>query len=160
MSDRERDPARFIAQTLPASAKTAEHVMREAGLQSAQGAVDGNPREEHMRGNAIQLTRREVLASAALGALAGPPGLARAATPDGQLTWGVHISLAPVWFDPADISGIITPFMVLYALHDAIVKPMPEQALAPSLAPGRAPKTGSTTSSCCAKAPNSTMAIR
>ena len=87
-----------------------------------------------MRGNAILLTRREILASAALGALAGPPGLARAAAPEGQLIWGVHISLAPVWFDPADISGIITPFMVLYALHDAIVKPMPGQALAPSLA--------------------------
>ena len=87
-----------------------------------------------MRGSAIQLTRREVLAAAALGALAGVPGAAGAAAPEGQLIWGVHISLAPIWFDPADISGIITPFMVLYALHDAIVKPMPGQALAPSLA--------------------------
>ena len=106
----------------------------KAGLQSAKGAVDGDNKEERMRGSAIQLTRREILATAALGALAGPLGLARAAAPDGQLTWGVHISLAPIWFDPADISGIITPFMVLYALHDAIVKPMPGQALAPSLA--------------------------
>jgi peptide/nickel transport system substrate-binding protein len=81
------------------------------------------------------LTRREVLALAALGALAGAPVSARAArAPEGQLTWGVHISLAPIWFDPAEISGIITPFMVLYALHDALVKPMPGQALAPSLA--------------------------
>jgi peptide/nickel transport system substrate-binding protein len=65
-----------------------------------------------------QLTRREVLALAALGALAGAPGLARAAGgPEGQLTWGVHISLAPIWFDPADVSGIITPFMVLHALR-------------------------------------------
>ena len=31
-------------------------------------------------------------------------------------------------------SGIITPFMVLYALHDAMVKPMPGNASAPSLA--------------------------
>jgi len=81
------------------------------------------------------LTRREVLALAALAPLAGAPGSARAAAgPDGQLIWGVHISLAPIWFDPADLSGIITPFMVLYALHDALVKPMPGQALAPSLA--------------------------
>jgi peptide/nickel transport system substrate-binding protein len=88
-----------------------------------------------MRGSAIQPTRREILATAALGALAGLPGSARAAAgPDGQLIWGVHISLAPIWFDPADISGIITPFMVLYALHDALVKPMPGQPLAPSLA--------------------------
>ena len=29
---------------------------------------------------------------------------------------------------------MITPFMVLYALHDAMVKPMPGQSTAPSLA--------------------------
>jgi peptide/nickel transport system substrate-binding protein len=87
-----------------------------------------------MHGSEIRLTRREVLALAALGALAGGSRSASAAAPEGQLTWGVHISLAPIWFDPADISGIITPFMVLYALHDAMVKPMPGQALAPSLA--------------------------
>jgi peptide/nickel transport system substrate-binding protein len=46
----------------------------------------------------------------------------------------VHVSLAPVWFDPAEVSGIITPFMVLYALHDAMVKPMPGRSPAPSLA--------------------------
>jgi peptide/nickel transport system substrate-binding protein len=47
-----------------------------------------------------------------------------AAAPEGQMTWGVHISLAPTWFDPAETSGVITPFMVLYGLHDALVKPM------------------------------------
>ena len=41
-----------------------------------------------------------------------------AAAPKGQLTYGVHVSLAPTWFDPAETRGIITPFMVLYALHD------------------------------------------
>jgi peptide/nickel transport system substrate-binding protein len=38
------------------------------------------------------------------------------------------------WFEPAEASGIITPFMVLYALHDAMVKPMPGNSMAPSLA--------------------------
>jgi peptide/nickel transport system substrate-binding protein len=52
----------------------------------------------------------------------------------GQMTWAVHISLAPTWFDPAETSGIITPFMVLYALHDAVLKPMPGQPMAPCLA--------------------------
>src|SRR5712671_197297 len=80
------------------------------------------------------LTRREVIALAALGVLGGTPGSARAGGPQRQLIWGVHVSLAPVWFDPADVSGIITPFMVLYALHDAMVKPMPGQLIAPSLA--------------------------
>jgi peptide/nickel transport system substrate-binding protein len=56
------------------------------------------------------------------------------AAPEGQMTWAVHISLAPTWFDPAETSGIITPYMVLFALHDAMLKPLPGQALAPSLA--------------------------
>ena len=56
------------------------------------------------------------------------------AAPEGQVTWAVHISLAPTWFDPAETAGIGTPFMVLYALHDAMVKPMPGNAMAPSLA--------------------------
>ena len=57
-----------------------------------------------------------------------------AAGPEGQMTWGVHISLAPTWFDPAETPGIATPFMVLYALHDALVKPLPGNAAASSLA--------------------------
>jgi peptide/nickel transport system substrate-binding protein len=57
-----------------------------------------------------------------------------AAAPEGQMTWGVHISLAPTWFDPAETQGIITPFMVMYALHDALAKAMPGNSTAPSLA--------------------------
>src|SRR5438445_13070280 len=79
------------------------------------------------------LTRRDLLALSALGFVAGAPIASFAAGPEGQLTWGVHTSLAPTWFDPAETPGIITPFMVLYALHHALVKPMPGQPLAPSL---------------------------
>jgi peptide/nickel transport system substrate-binding protein len=63
-------------------------------------------------------------------------GGARPATaaPEGTMTWGVHITLAPRWLDPAETEGIITPFMVLYALHDALVKPMPPGINTPSLA--------------------------
>jgi peptide/nickel transport system substrate-binding protein len=50
------------------------------------------------------------------------------------MTWGVHITLAPRWLDPAETEGIITPFMVLYGLHDALVKPMPAGLNTPSLA--------------------------
>ena len=69
-------------------------------------------------------------------ALTGLCLLARGASaaPDGQLTWAVHVSLAPTWFDPAETPGIITPYMILYAMHDALVKPMPGNAMAPSLA--------------------------
>ena len=55
------------------------------------------------------------------------------AGPEGQMTWAVHTSLVPSWFDPAEnIQG--TPFMVLSATHDALVKPMPGKSMAPSLA--------------------------
>jgi peptide/nickel transport system substrate-binding protein len=57
-----------------------------------------------------------------------------AAGSDGQMTWAVHVSLTPTWFDPAETPGIITPFMILYALHDALVKPMPGNSMVPSLA--------------------------
>jgi len=68
--------------------------------------------------------------------LLSPPSVPRAgaAGPEGQVVWGVHITLAPTWFDPAEASGMITPFLVYYALHDALVKPMPGQPLAPNLA--------------------------
>src|SRR6516164_9124022 len=78
--------------------------------------------------------RRDVLALAALGMAAGAVRPAKAAAPAGQLTVGVHITLAPTWLDPAETQGIITPFMVLYALHDAVAKPMPEGNPSPSLA--------------------------
>ena len=67
-------------------------------------------RKSGLHGSGI--TRREALALAAFG-LAASPGSAFAAAPEGQLTWGIHVSLAPTWFDPADTQGIITPFMVL-----------------------------------------------
>jgi peptide/nickel transport system substrate-binding protein len=63
----------------------------------------------------------------------GGAGPARAA-PEGTVTWGVHITLPPRWFDPGETEGINTPFMVIYALHDALVKPMPTGLYTASLA--------------------------
>ena len=40
----------------------------------------------------------------------------------------------PSWFDPGEAGGIITPYMLLYGLHDALVKAMPDNNQAPSLA--------------------------
>jgi peptide/nickel transport system substrate-binding protein len=56
------------------------------------------------------------------------------AAPAGTLTWGVHVTLVTRWLDPAEAEGLITPFMVFYALHDALVKPMPGGINTPSLA--------------------------
>jgi peptide/nickel transport system substrate-binding protein len=68
-----------------------------------------------------------VLALLALGAPAN-------AAPAGQMTSAVHFTLAPRWLDPAESEGSITPFLTFYAIHDALVKPMPSAPAAPSLA--------------------------
>jgi peptide/nickel transport system substrate-binding protein len=54
--------------------------------------------------------------------------------PEGTMTWGLHFTIAPTFFDPGETTGLATPFMFLYALHDALIKPMPEGLLTPSLA--------------------------
>src|SRR5213082_992501 len=83
------------------------------------------------------------------------------AAPEGTMTWGVHITLASRWLDPAETEGIITPFMVLYALHDALVKPMPAGPNTPaSRSRSRNRRTGSPTTSSSARASSSTTAIR
>ncbi len=80
----------------------------------------------------LRWTVGALLAVLTLAAAAPPKG--QAAPPEGQMTWGVHISLASRWLDPAEMEGLITPYMVMYALHDAMVKAMPGNPSAPSLA--------------------------
>jgi peptide/nickel transport system substrate-binding protein len=80
------------------------------------------------------LTRRHILALPAFTLTTISAGHVSAAEGKGQLTWGLHISLAPTWFDPAETPSIITPYLVMYAVHDALVKSMPGQLLAPGLA--------------------------
>ena len=57
-----------------------------------------------------------------------------AAAPEGTMTWGVHVTLATRWLDPAETEALVTPFMVLYAIHDALVRPTAGAASGPSLA--------------------------
>ena len=59
---------------------------------------------------------------------------AQAPKPEGEMRWALYVSLVPAWFDPGDVVGVLTPFWVLYAMHDALVKPMPGNHLTPSLA--------------------------
>jgi peptide/nickel transport system substrate-binding protein len=64
-------------------------------------------------------------------------GLAPAAAqtkPEGEMRWALYVTLAPAWFDPAEVVGVLTPFWVLNAMHDALVKPMPGNHQTPSLA--------------------------
>src|SRR5258705_13241477 len=60
------------------------------------------------------------------------PGLVVAVPPDGTMAIGLHVTLATRWLDPGETEALITPFMVLYALHDALVKPMPAGIMTPS----------------------------
>jgi peptide/nickel transport system substrate-binding protein len=66
----------------------------------------------------------------ALVLLAATPALAA----EGELRWGLHVTLAAKWLDPAETEAFNTPYMVLYAVHDALVKPMPAGMTTPSLA--------------------------
>jgi peptide/nickel transport system substrate-binding protein len=61
---------------------------------------------------------------------AAPP----AYKPAGEMRWALYVTLSPSWFDPGEVIGLITPFWMLYAMHDALVKPMPGNLMAPSLA--------------------------
>jgi peptide/nickel transport system substrate-binding protein len=56
------------------------------------------------------------------------------AAQEGTLTIGIHVTLVSRWLDPGDTEALITPFMTLYALHDALVKPMPGGLNTPCLA--------------------------
>ena len=83
-----------------------------------------------MRPSWIRSSIVTLVAALLLPGLSGPA----LAAPDGTLTWGVHVTLAARWLDPSDTEAFITPFMVLYAIHDALVKPMPAGDNTPSLA--------------------------
>jgi len=63
-----------------------------------------------------------------------PAAAAVEAAPEGQIVWAAPFSMAPTFFDPAEYQGSITAMMTFYALHDALVKPMPGSAMAPGLA--------------------------
>jgi peptide/nickel transport system substrate-binding protein len=50
------------------------------------------------------------------------------------MVYAYHVTIAPAWFDPAETPAQITPFGILYALHDAVVRPLPGERMAPALA--------------------------
>ncbi len=64
----------------------------------------------------------------------GASVIAAEAAPEGQAVWAFHVTLAPRWLDPADTESVATPFKILYAIHDALVKPMPAGLNTPCLA--------------------------
>ena len=75
---------------------------------------------------------------AILGSLAAAPfalGIPRAvAAPSGKVVMAFHVTISPAWFDPSTAPPQITPFGVLYALHDALVRAYPGTNMGPALA--------------------------
>src|SRR6058998_1659549 len=82
--------------------------------------------------NAYATRARVVLLAALAVAAAAAPALA--AEPAGEVTVSFHVTLAPAWFDPSTAPPQITPFGVMYAIHDALVRPLPNQKMGASLA--------------------------
>jgi peptide/nickel transport system substrate-binding protein len=54
--------------------------------------------------------------------------------PAGELNWAWHVTMTPAWFDPAKAPAQITPFLILYGVHDALVRAMPGERMGNSLA--------------------------
>ena len=67
-----------------------------------------------------------LLLGAAQGWTADPPA--------GDVSVSFHVTLAPSWLDPSTAPAQITPFGLMYAIHDAVVRPLPGQKMGASLA--------------------------
>jgi peptide/nickel transport system substrate-binding protein len=52
----------------------------------------------------------------------------------GEMVIAWHVTLAPAWFDPSAAPPQITPFGMLFAIHDALVRPLPGEKMGNSLA--------------------------
>src|SRR5882672_11944758 len=68
-------------------------------------------------------------------AVSGPGAAVAQTKPEGEMRFALYVTVAPAWLDPAEaVPDNITPFWIMYALHDALVKPMPGSSIASSLA--------------------------
>jgi peptide/nickel transport system substrate-binding protein len=65
-----------------------------------------------------------------LGAVLAPGASAQS----GESTIAWHVTIAPSWFDPNSAPAQITPFGILYAFHDSVVRATYGQRIGPGLA--------------------------
>ena len=80
------------------------------------------------------MTPRALLLALMLALVVVTPAPAAAPAPSGRAVMAWHVTIAPSWFDPSTAPPQITPFGLLYAIHDALVRPYPGQKMGPSLA--------------------------
>ena len=78
-----------------------------------------------------RIVRLLVAAALTLGGVQGATGQP---TPTGEAVMAWPVTISPTWFDPSTAPPQITPFGMLYALHDALVRPLPGQKMGNSLA--------------------------
>src|SRR5262245_17575728 len=97
-----------------------------AGMEVHMGVFLGAVSFRSLRGLAAALAAAVLLLAAGRDAAAQPG--------PGEVVIAWHVTIAPSWFDPSTAPPQITPFGMLYALHDALVRPLPGQKMAPSLA--------------------------
>jgi peptide/nickel transport system substrate-binding protein len=82
----------------------------------------------------LQVLLRRLALSLVLMLVAVATALAENRAPSGRVVVAWHVTIAPSWFDPSSAPPQITPFGMLYAMHDALVRPYPGQKMGPSLA--------------------------
>src|SRR5262245_8959380 len=66
--------------------------------------------------------------------LGAAPEVTGQAPPAGEAVIAWPITISPTWFDPSPAPPHVTPFGILYALHDALVRPLPGQKMGNSMA--------------------------
>src|SRR5216110_282539 len=88
------------------------------------------------RMTSLGLRRRVVAVLLSLGnfACATVAFAAEGPAPKGRAVMAWHVTISPAWFDPSSAPPQITPFGMLYAIHDALVRPYPGEKMGPSLA--------------------------
>src|SRR5439155_1240522 len=116
---------------------------RKDAMVSPRGPVVSLARHGGEMNPAWKFPRRSVVVAAGLlcallavspfGDAAAQPRPTSQPKPEGEMRWALYVTLSPVWFDPGEFQGL-TAFWVLYAIHDALVKPMPGNLMTPSLA--------------------------
>ena len=67
-------------------------------------------------------------------AIALPAAAPAAKARPGHATMAWHVTIPPAWFDPSTAPPQVTPFGMLFALHEALVRPYPGHPVGASLA--------------------------
>src|SRR5216683_4422983 len=93
--------------------------------------IDPATRESRMTPSPRRIVRLLAAVALTLGEVQAATGQP---TPTGEAVMAWPVTISPTWFDPATAPPQITPFGVLYALHDALVRPLPGQKMGNSLA--------------------------